>query len=172
MPLMPDRITGSRSGNSATSDRWPHGFNTVAQGGNHQVCSLLEFGNAVLPDAKVFGDPQLRELPPAAKLLKAHFFRIRLADQFAVKPPFAAAGFIAGNEQDGLALWIEGDAPFTIGRAETQLLHVCVVRAGKSIDAQSSQARPELLQKAGEGKKFRLHVIIQHASIRTEAARL
>ena len=42
---------------------------------------------------------------------------VRFTDQLSIETFFAAAGFVSGNEQDGVSLWVkgEGDAPDSIG---------------------------------------------------------
>src|SRR5438046_6966582 len=55
---------------------------------------------------------------------------IRFRDELLIESRLAAPGFVAGDKQDRSPLRIEGisDAPFAIGRAEAQLLHVGVIR--------------------------------------------
>src|ERR1039458_5705620 len=71
---------------------------------------------------------------------------ICLADQLVVKPLFADSGFIPCNQEDRLALRIEGKghSPLAIGRTEPQLLHIRVAGALKRIHAGPPQLRAEL----------------------------
>ena len=80
---------------------------------------------------------------------------IGLADQLAVKSLFADTRFISCNQEDRLALRVEGkgNSPLTIGRAEPQLLHVCVARVVQRVNAGPSQLRPKLLQQAVNARR-------------------
>src|SRR5437016_5233569 len=51
---------------------------------------------------------------------------VRFRDELLIEARLAAPGFVAGHKQDRSPLRIEGisDAPFAIGRSETQFLHV------------------------------------------------
>ena len=46
-----------------------HSLHSFAQSRNHEVGSLLQFGNAVLPDTKFLSYSHLRDLAGLAKLL-------------------------------------------------------------------------------------------------------
>ena len=85
---------------------------------------------------------------------------IGLADQLAVKSLFADTRFISCNQEDRLALRVEGKghSPLTIGRAEPQLLHVCVAQVVQRVNAGPAQLRPKLLQQAGQRQDLRPHV--------------
>ena len=51
---------------------------------------------------------------------------VRFSDELSIKPLLAAAGFVARNKEDGLALRVEreSDAPLTIRRTEAELFHI------------------------------------------------
>src|ERR1035438_5308204 len=93
---------------------------------------------------------------------------IRLADQLTVEPPFAAPRFISRDQQDRLAPGIERecDPPYSIRRAKTQFLHICVARAVQRIHARPSQLRPEMLKKTGQCQQLNPHVLAQLVELR------
>ena len=93
---------------------------------------------------------------------------IGLADQPLVKSLFADPGFIPRNEQDCLALRVEGEgySPFAISRTEPQFLHVRVARAVQRVNPRPPQWRPELLHKARQHQNLRLHVLVQIVELR------
>lgn len=95
---------------------------------------------------------------------------ICLADQLAVELPFADVRFVPCNQEDRLALPVEGEgySPFAIRRTESQFLHVRVAGAVQRIDAGPPQLRPELLEKAGRGQNLSLHVFRQREELRFE----
>ena len=57
-------------------------------------------------------------------------------------------------------------SPLSIGRAEPQLLHVCVARAVQRVNAGPAQLRPKLLQQAGQRQDLRPHVLVQLVELR------
>ena len=93
---------------------------------------------------------------------------IGLADQPLVKSLFADPGFIPRNEQDCLALRVEGEgySPFAISRTEPQFLHVRVARAVQRVNPRPPQWRPELLHKARQHQNLRPHVLVQIVELR------
>ena len=95
---------------------------------------------------------------------------IGLADQPLVKSLFADPGFIPRNEQDCLALRVEGKgySPFAISRTEPQFLHVRVVRVVERAHPGPSELRSELLQEPRQRQNFRLHVLGQFVELRLE----
>jgi hypothetical protein len=81
-----------------------------------------------------------------------HPFKVRIkptvspANQFAVKSPFAATGFVAGDQQDRAALRVESECntPDAVLRIEAQFLHIRVAGILQRVYARSSQLWPEL----------------------------
>src|SRR4051794_15091018 len=73
---------------------------------------------------------------------------VRFCDELLIEPLLAAAGFVASDKEDCLALRVEGEshAPLTIRRAEAQLFHIGVARIVERIYAGTPQLRPELLR--------------------------
>jgi hypothetical protein len=88
---------------------------------------------------------------------------VRFSDELFVEPLLASSGFVACDEEDCLALHVEGerDAPLTIPRAEAELFHIGVAGIVQSIDARTPQLRPELLQQPSVGKDFGPQVLGQ-----------
>src|SRR5947207_15978106 len=80
---------------------------------------------------------------------------VRLCDELPVESRLAAPGFVAGDKQDRSPLRIEGisDAPFAIGRAEAQLLHVGVLRALERIGMRPPQLRAVISEQPGDGEQ-------------------
>jgi len=72
-------------------------------------------------------------------------------DKLSVKAPFASAGFVSANEENGFSVGVEGerDAPGAIIRIAPQLLHVRVFRTFKSIGMRSSKLWTKLFEQSG-----------------------
>ena len=96
--------------------------------------------------------------------------RVGLRDERAVEAPRAAAGLVAGNEQYGTALGIEGEgeAPFPARRAEPHLLHVRMARAVERIHPGPSELRSEPFQHAGDGVGLVLDLRVESVELRHE----
>ena len=88
---------------------------------------------------------------------------VRFRDELLIEPLLAAAGFVAGDKKNCLALRVEGEshAPLTIRRAEAQLFHIGVAGIVQCIDARTAQLRPELLQEQSMSKDFGPHILGQ-----------
>src|SRR5260370_39633551 len=84
---------------------------------------------------------------------------ISLPDQFAIEAPFTEARFISRYKQDRLAFGIKSKShsPFTVCRAESQLLHVRMTGVFE---------RPKLLQHDRQRQNLRLHVAMQRVELR------
>src|SRR5579871_1962123 len=95
---------------------------------------------------------------------------VRLRDELLIEPLLTAAGFVASNKEDCLALRVEGEshAPLTIRRAEAQFFHIGVAGIVQCIDARTAQLRPELLQEPGMSKDFGPHILGQSIKLRLE----
>ena len=90
-------------------------------------------------------------------------FVVRLCDELLIEPLLAAAGFVASDKEDCLALRVEGEshAPLTIRRAEAQLFHIGVAGIVQRMYAGTPQLRPELLQEPSVSKDFGPHILGQ-----------
>ena len=71
-------------------------------------------------------------------------------DKLSVKAPFASAGFVSANEENGFSVGVEGerDAPNAIIRIAPQLLHVRVLRTYEGIGMRSSELRTKLFEQS------------------------
>ena len=76
--------------------------------------------------------------------------RVRLGYKASVKSPFAAAGFVSGNEENGFSVGVEGerDAPDAIIRIAPQLLHVRVFRTFEGIGMRPSELRTKVFEQS------------------------
>jgi hypothetical protein len=77
---------------------------------------------------------------------------VGLSHQSAIEALFAPARFVSGHKENRLTLGVksESHSPFTIGRAESQFLHIGVSGALQSVNAGAAQLWPELLQHTGQ----------------------
>ena len=92
---------------------------------------------------------------------------VRFSDELFIESLLAAAGFVAGNKENGLALRVKGEShpPLTIRGTEAELFHIGVAGIVQRIDARTPQLRPELLQEPGVGKNFGSHILVQFCEL-------
>ena len=95
---------------------------------------------------------------------------VRFSDELFIEPLLAAAGFVACDKENGLALRVKGEShpPLTIRGTEAELFHIGVTGIVQRIDARTPQLRPELLQEPGVGKDFGSYVLGQFLKLRLE----
>jgi hypothetical protein len=88
---------------------------------------------------------------------------VRLTDQIGIKAPLTNTRFIAGNQQDRLASYVErkGQSPLAVHRCETQLFHIRVPGAIQCIYSRPAQLRPELLQEPRQSQDLQLYILMQ-----------
>src|SRR5258708_5494947 len=74
---------------------------------------------------------------------------IRLGDELLVKSPFAYSRLVARQQQNGMALRIEGKgyAPYAIGGIKSQFFHICVARFVQRVNAGPSSSGPNCCNK-------------------------
>jgi hypothetical protein len=79
----------------------------------------------------------------------SYFSLFFIADRLSVNR-VAHARLVAGNKQNGLPLWVEGEgnAPYAVRRVEPQFLHIGETGAVQRIHARPSQVWTELLKDA------------------------
>ena len=75
---------------------------------------------------------------------------LSLGDKLSVKTPFASAGFVSANEENGFSAGVKGecDAPDAIIRIAPQLLHVRVFRTFEGIGMRPSELRTKLFEQS------------------------
>ena len=95
---------------------------------------------------------------------------VRLSDQPSVEPSLGDPRFVRGDQQDGLALGVEGesDPPDAAVGGEAGLLHVGVPRPLEGIGSRAAQRRPERLEELRVREQFVLHFRRQGVELRIE----
>jgi hypothetical protein len=95
---------------------------------------------------------------------------VRFSDELFIEPLLAAAGFVAGNKENRLALRVKGEShpPLTIRGTEAELFHIGVAGIVQRIDARTPQLRSKLLQEPGVGEDFGSNVLRQFRKLRFE----
>ena len=73
------------------------------------------------------------------------------SDQSTIGSPGRNAGFIAGDENDGVAGGIEGDAPGPFRGGQAHFLHVAVTRSAEGVDERSAEIGSQAVQQCGGG---------------------
>lgn len=73
---------------------------------------------------------------------------VRDADELSVETFFAAAGFVAGNEEDGFSSGVEreGNAPLAAVGTKAEFFHVGVAGAVQRVGMGAAQLRAELVE--------------------------
>jgi len=91
-------------------------------------------------------------ISPSSSFVTGAHQIFRRPAELAVKS-LLAARFVSRDQKDRVAFRVEreGDAPDTVCRVKTQLLHIRVARTFERIDAGSPELRTKLLQQQGMG---------------------
>jgi hypothetical protein len=94
-------------------------------------------------------------------------------EQLPIKPLFTDAGFVPGNQKNGLASGVKGkgNAPDTVRRIDPQFLHVRVAGPVECIDVGPAKQRTYDFERTGKGTDFILHVFRQRVKLRIEILR-
>lgn len=92
---------------------------------------------------------------------------VGIGDELFIESPLIRSTLVTAHQQNGCALGIKRKChpPYAAIMIETQLLHICVLRAFERIHRWPAQVGAEFLKESGVGEQFILECTIQRQKL-------
>ena len=92
---------------------------------------------------------------------------VGIGNQLLIETSLISSTFITAHQQNRRAICIKckSHPPYAAITIETQLLHICVLRAFERIHGWPTQVRAEFLKESGVGEQFILECTIQRQKL-------